>query len=234
MSGFALALDTVDFDVLVDLSDSGLQNAKIADHLALFRRQSGLVIEGRRITLVLPRGGTADYPGFAAPLGSTSEIFAATLRLTGAARRGLLVVRGGWIPGDEAVLALIASRDADPMIGTIQPRFAVAEDDRIIGLPGPPGLPRVMLPRAVLPYLPKTVLSPELPAPLFLITPQAVLAADAVEYRNSDAALSVLLVGLRRRGFRNLICNHVVTTFPLGPALVYPLPLSITEKAAHP
>jgi glycosyltransferase involved in cell wall biosynthesis len=223
-----------DFDVFVDLSGSDLQGPQIAAHLGLFRRQSGLAVEGRRITLALPRGETAHYPGFSVSPGSTGQAFAGALRLAGGVRHGLLVVQGAWIPGNEAVLALTAYQDADPMIATVQPRFAAAGDDRIIGLPGIRSSPEVMLPRAAMPYLPETLISPELPAPLLLISPQGVLAADVVGPGHFDVALSVLLVSLRRRGFRNLVCNRVVVAFPLDEALVYPLPAIVREETDHP
>ena len=226
---------TADFDVFVDLSGSDLRSPGIADHLGLLRRRSGLAVEGRRITLALPRGETPCHPGFSVPPGNAGEAFAAALRMAGLARRGLLVIRGAWIPGNEAVLALTAYQNADPMIATVQPRFAAAADDRVVGLPGClPGIEAAMLPRAAMPYLPETFISPELPAPLLLISPQAVVAADAVGPGDFDMALSVLLVSLRRRGFRNLICNRAVVAFPLDAAQVYPLPAIADGKNDHP
>jgi glycosyltransferase involved in cell wall biosynthesis len=231
---FPLAADFDAFEVFVDLSGSDLQDSQIVDHLRSFRRRSELLAEGRRITLALPGGETACHPGFSVLPGTFGEAFAAALRIAGVARRALLVVRGAWIPGTEAVLALTAYLNADPMIATVQPRFAAAENDRVIGLPGMQSSTEVTLPRAAMPYLPETIISPELPAPLLLISPQAVLAGDAVGHGKFDVTVSRLLINLRRRGFRNLICNRAIVAFPFDPALVYQLPVIAEGGNDHP
>jgi glycosyltransferase involved in cell wall biosynthesis len=230
----ASSLSAGDFDVFIDLSAGNLQSRQLAEHIVKFQHRSGLAVEGRRITLALPRGKTLNYPGFFIPPGSAGEAFAGALSIAGAARRGLLVVQGAWIPGNEAAAALIAYQDIDPMIGTIQPRFAAAANDRIVSLPGMQASTAVMLPRAAVPYLPETLIIPELSAPLLLIVPQAVLAANAVGAGRFDVALAVLLVSLRRRGFRSLVCNRVVVAFPLDAAQVYPLPAIVEGKDNHP
>jgi glycosyltransferase involved in cell wall biosynthesis len=219
-----------DFDVFLYLSDSGLNAAGTAAHLAHFLRRSGLAVEGRRITAALPGGAADPHAGFVILPGGAAPSFTAALRLAGADRRGLLVVRGAWVPGNETVLALTTYQGADPMISTVQPRFAAAADDRIIGLPGLQPGAEALLPRAALPYLPATFITPELPSPLLLLTPAAVLAVDAVPLDAFDAALGVLLVRLRRRGFRNLVCNRIVAALPLDRAGVYPPAI----PAGHP
>ncbi|WP_431284615.1 glycosyltransferase [Humitalea sp. 24SJ18S-53] len=212
------------FDLFIDLSGTDLLDREIVAHLALFRRRSGLVADGRRITLARPNGRIGHHQDVSCPQGSPGEVLAQALSAAGAARRGLLVVQGAWIPPNEAAAPLVGYQDADPMIGTLQPRFATARDDRIVGLPGPQGAMPVMLSRAVAPYLPETVLTPELVAPLLLISPRGVLAAEAVPAGPFDEALAQVLVALRRRGFRNLVCNRCVVPVPFDEALVYPLP----------
>ncbi|HEY4250830.1 MAG TPA: hypothetical protein VGM87_06505 [Roseomonas sp.] len=50
----------------------------------------------------------------------------------------------------------------------------------------------------------------------------AVLAAAAPPDAALRPALLALLVGLRRKGFRNLVCNRVAVACPLPPAAIYP------------
>jgi glycosyltransferase involved in cell wall biosynthesis len=211
-----------DFDVFIDLSVNNLEDEQIAEHIGLLRQQSGLVIEGRRITVALPFGRTPNQPDLCFPPVCPGKAFAGALCTAGASRRGMLLVQGAWIPGNEAVLALAAYQDADPMIGTVQPRFATAGSDRIVGLPGTEPSTEVMLPRTALPYLPETVIIPELSAPLLLITPRAVLAADVIGTDRFGATLTALLICLRRRGFRGMVCNRVVIAYPFDATLVYP------------
>jgi glycosyltransferase involved in cell wall biosynthesis len=222
------------FDIFINLSGPSSDGSNFVALLALFRERSGLAVEGRRITVALDEDATADCPGFTISSRSAGEALSGALATAGAARRGLVVIQGAWIPECETVLALTRYQDADPMVGTVQPRFASAADEWIIGLPGTEPSTELMLPRVALGYLPETYLSPELPAPLLLIPPRAVRATDEIGTSPFDVALVILLVGLRRRGFRNLICNRAVARFPLDKALVYPTPAIAELKGDHP
>src|SRR5262249_8303465 len=82
------------------------------------------------------------------------------------------------------------------------------------------------MPRAALSLLPPTHLTPELPSALLLLSPQGVLAADAPDDGTSDTALTMALIGLRRRGFRNLVAHPVLCPFPLHPSPLRPAPAS--------
>ena len=185
-------------DLLVDLSESGLDGAGLADHLAALRtRFAGMTV--------------ADGPA----------ALATALAAAARQRRALAVVSGAWLPANELIAALAALSSLDPMLGSVQPRFAPAEGE-VMALPGAGPASAITLPRAALPCLPATHLTPELPAALLVLSPQGVLAAEATDDGSFGQALATLLLGLRRRGFRNLVANRIVAPFPLEPALAYP------------
>jgi glycosyltransferase involved in cell wall biosynthesis len=214
-----------DYDVFLDLADSGLDAGGLARHLSQLRNRTGLVVASRRVTLSPPTALPAlSQPDITVPAAVAGAALSVALAAAAARQRGLAIVRGAWLPGNEAVAALAELQGLDPMIGTIQPRFALPDDDRVLPLPGATtaGLPP--LPRAALGFLPRTTLTPELPAALLYLTPRAVLAATMPPPGLPDPALAPLLVGLRRRGYRNLVANHVVVPFPLDEPEAYPVP----------
>jgi glycosyltransferase involved in cell wall biosynthesis len=185
-------------DLLVDLSESSLVDADLAGHVAALRaRFAGVVV--------------ADGPA----------ALATALAAAARQRRALAIVSGAWLPASELTAALAALSSLDPMIGSVQPRFAAAEDE-VMALPGVDPVPAITLPRSALPFLPATYLTPELPAAMLLLSPQGVLAAEATDAGSFGEAVATLLIGLRRRGFRNLVANRLVAPFPLEPALAYP------------
>src|SRR5262249_27778225 len=82
-------------DLLVDLSESGLDDASLADHLAALRaRFAGVVV--------------ADGPA----------ALATALAAAARQRRALAIVSGAWLPASELIAALAALSSLDPMIGS--------------------------------------------------------------------------------------------------------------------
>jgi hypothetical protein len=214
-----------EFDAFIDLSRSRLDTEQLGEYLILLRTQSNLLAEDRRVTLAPPVGANvSESSGISAPDGTPAEALGAALAAAAAQARGLAVIRGAWLPGNEVVSALAELQNVDPLIGTVQPRFAAPDDDRVIGLPDARMPPAPALHRAALPFLPPTILTPELNSALLLLSPRAVSAAGEPGSGPLAAVLDVMLAGLRRRGFRNLVANRVVVPFPFDAASAYPEP----------
>jgi glycosyltransferase involved in cell wall biosynthesis len=210
-----------EFDLFLDLSQSGLGPAELRGHLDRLRRETGLIVEGRCVTVCPPAGvseANLDVPSVVMRPGATA--LSAALSIAASRERALAVVRHAWTPMNELVAALVERQRVDPMIGVVQPRFARLDDDRIIGLPRGDAA-EVMLPRAAAPFLPEIVLTPELPAAHFVITAQAVLAVQPPAHCPPAAMLPSVLLALRRRGFRTLVASRVIARFPLDPQLAY-------------
>lgn len=210
-----------DYDLFLDLSRSHLGPADLCSHFERLRRESGLVVEGRCITVATPSGvSESDLSGLAITVPPPGAAFGLALSMAAARERALAVIQHAWRPPNEVVAALVERQRLDPMIGVVQPRFAGSDDDRIIGLPRDERV-EVVLPRAAAPLMPEIVLTPELPAALLVITAQAVLAAQPPAHSPPDATLPSVLVALRRRGFRTLVASRVIARFPLDPQLAY-------------
>jgi glycosyltransferase involved in cell wall biosynthesis len=111
----------------------------------------------------------------------------------------------------------------DPLIGTLQPRFAMPADDSIWVLPSGADVHSLArIARQFLPLLPEITITPELYAACLLLTPAAVLAAEIPTGYALDNAVAILLTALRRRGFRNLVVNRLVAPCPLWAEAIYP------------
>lgn len=220
------------FDLFLDLSEEVLKPDALEAHLDLLRDRAGLLRPGARLFLLPPRGvAAAARPGLVALSGSAGTALGTALLAAGGAGRALVLLQGAWLPGNEAVAALLPLAGLDPMIGSLQPRFQAPQDDRVLGLPAAGGA-GPMLPRAALPLLPETLLTAELPAPLLVLPRHAVLAAGAPPDAPLRGALLALLAGLRRKGFRNLVSNRVAVECPLPAAAIYPAPDSLAGPAA--
>lgn len=214
------------FDVFVDLSCTTIDAETLVSYRDLLGSRTGLVPERHRVTIAIGEC----VAGLVPPPGTPTQLLAAALAAAAVGGRGLLVIQGVWVPNSEVVAALDELQQLDPMVGTIQPRFADPVDDSIIGLPSEATGEGRRLRRQALPLMPQTILTPELPAALFLITPQGVAAADVPREATISEALGKCLTSLRRRGFRNLVSNRVVTPLPLDAAVAYsPLSIPNTE-----
>lgn len=216
-----------EYDLFLDLSSSDLGATSLRAHLERLQR-SGLIEEGRSVTVSLPAGvGAQSVAGLPFTVPSTGSLGHA-LALAASRERALAVIQHDWAPPNEVVVALVERQRLDPMVGVVQPRFARADDDRIIGLPRGDGV--VTMARGAAPLLTETVLAPELPAALAVITVQAALAAEPPANTPPDASLAQVLVALRRRGFRTLVANRVIAPFPLDPRLAYASPRPDTTR----
>ncbi|HWX51169.1 MAG TPA: glycosyltransferase [Roseomonas sp.] len=221
------------FDLFVDLSASGLDAKALNQYLERLEHEAGLVHDSRTVFLAPPGGVKAPaIPGIRPLPDRPAAALGVALGAAATRGRGLAVVQGAWLPGNEVIAALACLHEADPMIGSVQPRFASPTEDNVLSLPDEQG-GSARLPRAALPLLPATTLTPELAAPLVLLPARAVLAAAQPPDIALPDALLALLTGLRRKGFRNLVSNRVVVSCPLEPALIYPPP-SLGEICAAP
>lgn len=221
------------YDLFLDLSEETLKPDALEAHLDLLRDRAGLLRPGTRLFLVPPRGvPVASRPELQSVPGSAGAALGITLAAVSAAGRALVLLQGVWLPGNEVVAELLPLADTDPLVGSLQPRFVTPQDDRVLGLPTPDGL-GPLLPRAALTLLPATLLTPELPAPLLVLPRAAVQAAAAPPDTMLLPALLALLAGLRRKGFRNLVCNRVTVACPLPIATIYPaVDVSLPGSAA--
>jgi hypothetical protein len=224
------------FDVFIDLSHADLSEVSLGRFLDGLRN-NGLLREGRNITVARQgsvRSSGRVVQGIVLPKCEPVEAFASAISRAAAHERSLAVIRGAWVPSNNDLVALDASCVADPLIASVQPRFARRDDDRVIGLPGNSAGSKAGLSRDALRFLPARLLTAELPAPLLVLSPPAVLAADTPNSISTTVAIAILLTGLRRRGFRNLVDNRVVVVPSLSWKDVYPDPKLSDSDQDHP
>jgi glycosyltransferase involved in cell wall biosynthesis len=137
------------------------------------------------------------------------EALSALIESAASERRGLAIIAGTWIPSSDLLDSLSAASSRDPLLGCIQPRFAV-EDGGILPLPSESMERPRPFPRAALLLLPEFCIAPELQAPCMVLTRAAVLAVRSQIAGSFVESLTEILVGLRRRGFRTLVMNRLV------------------------
>ena len=205
---------TTRFDLFIDLSGSDLNSSEADHHLHLLQAQTLRNFGSPRVYVVRPEPSFQEVVEH--PYGGV-ELLRRAIKDSASRRRGLVVIVGAWRPNNECLGALADVALIDPMIASVQPRFE--EPDGVISLPG--GAEKV-LPLGALQSMPRTTLAPELLSALFVLTPRALLAAPTLFSSSLDHAFLELLIGLRRRGFRNVLCNRIAVPFPLNPALAYP------------
>ncbi|QXX76681.1 hypothetical protein MHY1_p00203 (plasmid) [Methylovirgula sp. HY1] len=175
------------------------------------------------MTLALPGTATAGrHDGLDGINATAKQDLASALAAAAGSRRGLAVVQGVWLPGCEAIAALMQMASIESMIGSLQPRFALPDTDQVLTLPGDAPTSERLL-RAALSFMPEAVVIPELPAALLVLTSQAVISALEYDSVAFNGELGTLLVSLQRRGFHNLVLNRVVVPFPLNPEHAYPV-----------
>lgn len=112
------------------------------------------------------------------------------------------------------------------MIATLQPRFSDGEAERFHMLPGGETSP---VPVAAATHVPEYYVATECLAALQLMTPRAVAAAPRPTAASIDDAYAQLLRGLRRRGYRNLVCNRVLVPWTEGSAPYSPMATGISD-----
>jgi len=223
-----------DYDVFIDLSSAAINSVEADCHLRLLEEQAGINFDGRRVTVVRPGTAVQEDRGCRYVFGIRGDavgLLQMAIKDAAARRCGLAVIVGAWRPTNDSLCALADVGSLDPMIACVQPRFALSDVRSVLSLPGGP---EFLLPLAALRSIPRTIVSPELVSALFILTPRALSAAPAIASDSLEHAFLELLIGLRRRGFRNVVCNRIVVPFSLTPALAYPRLESPREGAELP
>jgi glycosyltransferase involved in cell wall biosynthesis len=215
-----LGVENGSYDIFIDWSLSDVRTEDLSLQIEHFRKESGFALNDDRLTIAMPepRHGLEQQVAYRA---WWYAIARASTR-----RRHLFVVMGKLIPRCEIVPPLLQALYADPMLATAQPRFSDAMTDRIWPLFG--GANAVghecHLGRSALRLLPPLLLTAELLAACFLLRGE-VIATVVPSHRmlSSAAAICYTLCQVRRRGFRNIVANHVVVSTPLTVEEIYPV-----------
>ena len=212
-----------DYDLFVDLSAS-FTTAEGLDRYLTVLLSRLLLARGQRLTAAIAGAAVVARDGqrFAAPvdippLGHALEL----AHLDG---RGLFLLEGRWAPGAGVLSALADLASLDPNIGTVQPRFMVGQASDFMELPDPSAAETGTISGSLAHLLPDHYVTPEVESACMYVTPQAVPACPPVSAESAAEARTELFVGLRRRGFRNLVSNRHFVPYPLDPALAYPAP----------
>lgn len=215
-----------EFDIFLDLSRTGVDSESLSEYVRRLKAEPGVIPEGARVFIAIPEGNkprTERVYGTYESEGDPVDLLRAAIADAASKRRGLAIITGAWRPNNESLCSLAETGSCDPMIASVQPRFSVADGSAVVSLPPDP---KPLLPLIALRYMPGIVVTPELPSALLLLTPRGVLAAPEIVAVSLEGGLMDLLVGLRRRGFRNLVCNRIVVPFPLDSSLAYPEPVA--------
>jgi len=221
------------YDVFVDLSASILGRREFAEYVEALVADAGPVCAETSIMLVIPEEW--ELPPQAAelkivrahPSGASEALYRAFSR---AARLGrhLAVVLGDLLPANQVLKSLIKEFDRDPLFGTVQPRFADVATDHVWLLPGHmegvTGRPK--LTRTGLSKLPTSTITAELLAVCTVVRREVVMEIDKTDYglETTLGTFRLLLCQARRRGFRNLVVNHLVLGSHLPYVRIYPSP----------
>ena len=237
--GSVCAASSPTYDVFIDLSNAGLNQQKLGEHLEALARDAGLSGTASRVTAVVPEdlatgAGVANLTTITADSSEASDVLHRAIR--GAARndRHLVVVLSPLLPPNEVICRLIQEFDTDPLFGMVQPRFADASSDHVWPLPGGGDFEDrgPTLSRAGLAFLPEILITPELISSCIVIRREVVREMDRSDRHLTIAGeLRRLLSQARRRGFRNIVVNHAVIASRLPYSSLYPsLPATDAEQ----
>lgn len=194
-------------DIFLDMTEVAPEEVLMA--LAAMIRDEGLGSDTRRVTVACsptlrirlrdahPELHVQDHHG---------KALADALAGAGARGRGLALIQGNWDWRSQTVDLLAGQFGSDPMIATVQPRYLDAAAEQVFGLPFDGHL---RLPHAAAAYLPEYYVTAEFLSPMIIVGPQAVAAAPRPDAAEMATAFAQLLSGLRRRGYRNLVCNRI-------------------------
>ncbi|WP_246564668.1 glycosyltransferase [Ancylobacter sonchi] len=221
---------TPSFDIFMDLTGVGRKDVDFAARLRQLEREEGLFGADRRVTLALPQNVSGHDLAPARTFREPVQALAAAIADAAASGRALAVIIGDWPWRNQSLCALVEQAERDPMIGMVQPRFSDARSRILFELPGGSDS---SLPVPVAGFVPDYYVAPECLSALFLLTPRGAAAAPGLTAATLDDAYAELLRGLRRRGFRNLICNRIVVPWPSTAAELYP-PLAETYAGPVP
>ncbi|MFG1432369.1 glycosyltransferase [Xanthobacter sp. V2C-4] len=195
-------------DIFLDLTCAA--DLDVSAHVRELARDEGLFADGRYVTVAVPVGlGVQDDEVSRRARIFTDAARALGFAIAGAAERGraLALIIGAWRWRNQTLQSLAAQSESDPMIATLQPRFGDADAQRLFGLVGSG---KSTLPAVAAGFLPECYVAPEGLAALQLITPRAVAALTYLGASSLEDAYAELLRGLRRRGYRNLVCNRTI------------------------
>lgn len=229
----AREINNFDYDLFVDLSGAGLSVIEASKYVESLARDAGLLSTSSVTTLAWP---DAAAPALVEPnlrimtVAASAPSGALYRAIRGAAQRGrhLVLVLDCLVPTNETVCRLVEEFEKDPLIGTVQPRFADAENDHVWPLPSHHNDVRgsARLSRAALAILPDYTITAELLSACVVIRAEVVREMDRTEQGLGSTAgeLRYLLCQSRRRGYRNLVVNHAVVTSRLPYDRIYMLP----------
>ena len=218
------------YDLFVHFPQPPGDDDPLGDHLDRLARDAGFAGLAGRVTVSTPHvriPPSRDW-GFEVDLSRhvPIDILARAIRVAARARRHLVVLLGPVVPGSELIAELIAGFAQDPMLGTVQPRFAAPATDLIWPIPGADdgqeAIP--MTSRASLVEFAADVITPELPACCLVLRWELLIGIEPADQpgRSLMGGLLHLLAYARRLGFRNLIRNRVVLATPLAYSEIYP------------
>src|SRR5271166_3123718 len=224
----------VDLDFFIDLSNTTLDSDDIDAQLHLLEKEASITVDDRRVNLVLPDTivrQDRDARCASVQRRGAVDVLRKAIKNAAARRRGLAVIVGAWTPNNECLCALSEIATCDPMIASVQPRFAEADGRGVLSLPGGP---EFVVPLVALPFMPQFTITPELVSALFVLPPRALLSAPAIISDSLEKAMMEILILLRRRGFRNVVCNHIAVPFPLNREFAYPQLVPPREGSTWP
>jgi glycosyltransferase involved in cell wall biosynthesis len=220
------------YDVFVDLSTSSLSRQQFHDYVEALAGDTGMGPRTSILVVVpleweLPPQAAEMKIVRAAPSRASDALYRAFSR---AARLGrhLVVVLGNLLPAHEVTRRLIQEFDRDPLFGTAQPRFADITNDHVWPLPGrtegDTALPK--LTTIGISKLSASAITAELLAVCTVVRREVVMEIDKTDYglETTVGTFRLLLCQSRRRGFRNLVVNHVTLGSDLPYARLYPSP----------
>lgn len=239
VEGSVCAASSPRYDVFIDLSNAGLNQQKLGEHLEALARDAGLSGTPSRVTALVPEdlaplAGVANLTTITADSSEVSDALHRAIR--GAAQHGrhLVVVLSSLLPANEVICRLIQEFGRDPLFGMVQPRFADASSDHVWPMPGSGDFDDrcPTLTRAGLAFLPEILITPELLSSCIVIRREVVREMERSDRRLAIAGeLRRLLSQARRRGFRNIVVNHAVIASRLPYTSLYPsLPATDAEQ----
>jgi glycosyltransferase involved in cell wall biosynthesis len=206
--------------VFADLSGSGLDAPALGDLTRRWASPDSLGSVACDLNLVVPRGLERSAPSGlphdwrwlgAAPVAACEQAFdRAVARQTAL----LLLLQPLW-PSRDAVGALLAALDRDPLMTFVHARIAEPERGLLLPLDRSSAAQAALLPRRVLAELPEFYVAADLVTPCFVAHPSTLELG--LERSNSLlGALANYVTRARRAGMRSLVANRAVVSLAPG------------------
>jgi len=218
-------------DVFLDFTEMAVD--EILPHVQRIVVAEGLAAQGQLVTVACPMAVVvelqAEFPHFSIH-GHPSKALGAALKGASLRRRPLALVQGGWSWRNHTLRSLVEELNHDPMIASVQPRFVSVGGDLLLPFLAEAS---IQMPVAAASYLPEHYITGEYLSPLIVLAPNAVAGAPLPKSESMLQAYAELLSGLRRRGYRNLLCNRITAPWDgLGAPCGRVLPTLAHEDAA--